>query len=527
VSRAEVDNDYELLKRLAAGGMGEVFVARKTGTGDFEKHVALKLLLPHLTSSAESVKRFYDEARLAARMRHPNIVEIFDVGEAEGRPFIAMQLIEGVSLAQHLANLTGQGLAAPLPIVRAIALGVCEALAYAHTLKDPFGTPLKLVHRDVTPSNILLSFTGAIQLTDFGIARIGDTGTRSGHLQGKAAYVAPEQIALDSRLDARADLYSAAVSLYELLTGRNPFRRTTQDETLTAILEGSPPALRAFRPDASAAMEAALRKAMSRQPRDRFDDAVSFRKAFIDGPVASAPEIADHVRAVSGRTAMRPVDEPSFQTKSQVLRVTHNALGRFPSSPRLAQPPRPTRTLWLMAVATVLATLAGSGLTLGLWRRATPPSAPTQKGVTQPTETVPESSAPVLHPPESFQEPPGVTGTPSRTVPEPASLVRRLPELNLQPPTRARDEVKPKAKPAASRPQPAPLRIGYLAADAVPWADVLVDGVAVDRTPFSRYPLKAGRHEVTFRAPDGRSEVRTVTVVEGEVSSIRVDFKRP
>lgn len=366
---------FELLRRLAAGGMGEVFIARKTGTGNFEKRLALKLLLPHLADSPEAVQRFHAEARLAARMNHPNIVEIFDVGEAEGRPFIAMQLVEGVSLDTYLRLAREDGLMTPLPIVRAIALGVCEALAYAHDLKDGKGQPLRLVHRDVTPSNVMVSYTGSVQLTDFGIARVGEIATSFGRVQGKAAYVAPEQLTLDAPLDARADIYTAALTIYELLTLHNPFRRRNQTDTFKAVLEGVIPPISQFRTDVSAEMEAALRCAFSPKPADRFRDATTFRKALIDGQVASGPDIAEHLRL---RVPPLQTEEPTSPqgTKSQVLRVTQsltvvdsqqNITTASMRAPDPAPQPMAAPGRWPIAAA-ILALVAIGGFGLGQLR---------------------------------------------------------------------------------------------------------------------------------------------------------------
>ncbi|MBE2250136.1 MAG: serine/threonine protein kinase [Myxococcus sp.] len=494
-------NGFELLRRLAAGGMGEVFIARKTGAADFEKHVALKLLLPHLTAMPESVRRFHAEARLAARMHHPNIVEIFDVGEAEGRPFIAMQLVEGVSLAQYLRSAREQGLTTPLPIVRAIALAVCEALAYAHGLKDAKGQPMKLVHRDVTPSNVLLSYTGGVQLTDFGIARVGEAGTRVGAVQGKAAYVAPEQLTHEAPVDARADLYSTAVSLYELMTGQNPFRRDTQDETFAAVQRGNPPPVRQARPDASPQMEAALARALAGRPDDRFPDATTFRKAFLDGPVASAPDLADHLTLVLApfRGALggdEASDGPG--TRSQVLRVTRNVSA---DETPVEQPRR-----WPVAVAVLLGVVTVAGVVAGVMRREPAPLAAPVTVVEPPPPTTPAPD-PVAEPPPAGEEPPAVA-----------------PESGPMPAEKLRRPVSVTSKPKGARPTATALRIGYLAADAVPWADVLVDGARVDRTPFSRYPLPVGRHQVTFVAPDGRKQQKSIAISEGATTSVRVEF---
>lgn len=538
----ETSSGYELVRRVASGGMGEVFVAKKTGTGDFEKHVALKLLLPHLTASEDAVRRFYDEARLAARMRHPNIVEIFDVGEAEGRPFLAMQLVEGVSLSQHLRHLAEQKLTVPLPIVRAIALGVCEALAYAHALTDAKGLPLKLVHRDVTPSNILLSFTGAVQLTDFGIARVGEAGTRSGALQGKAAYIAPEQLTHEAELDARADLYSAAVTLYELLTGSNPFRKDTHEDTFKAVLAGQVPPV--LRPDVPPGMRAALERAMSRRPGQRFPDAVSFRKALLDGPVASGPELAEHVRLVAAPFAQRAHVEEASQhtgTRSQVLRVTHSVSADPPPLPEVTERTRSLqRPLAVTAVALVLVSLVAVGVG---WRsRETARSgfagarsastadagaalaieagrSPADERPVDSRDAGTSATLVALAPPTA--ESPEPTGEFDPPEPEPTPTPVGL---DLRAPSPPRRPTRPRPVKVVPPAPPATVRIGYLAADAVPWADVLVDGAPVDRTPFSKYPLSVGRHAITFRAPDGRTEVRTVAISEGATSSVRVEF---
>jgi serine/threonine protein kinase len=234
-----VQRRYQLIRRLAAGGMGEVFVGRLGGAGDFEKMVAVKLLQPHLVDSPDLVARFYAEARLSARMQHPNIVEVFDVGEADGRPFLAMQFVDGVSLSTALRRLHHLGKRMPLPLVRLIAVSLCEALSYAHSLTDARGARLQVVHRDVTPSNIMISKTGAVLLTDFGIARVqGGALTEPGVVRGKVAYLAPEQVLHNAPVDGRADQYSAALTLFELLCGSNPLRAGSSDATLSMVIRG-------------------------------------------------------------------------------------------------------------------------------------------------------------------------------------------------------------------------------------------------------------------------------------------------
>ncbi len=527
---------YELVRRLAAGGMGEIFVARKKGAGRFEKDVALKLLLPHLTASEDSVRRFYDEASLAARMRHPNIVEIFDVGEAEGRPFIAMQLVDGVSLDRYLFAMQARNEQVPLPIARAIGLAICEALAYAHGLTDARGRPLKLVHRDVTPSNVLLSFTGAVQLTDFGIARVGDDKTSSG-LRGKAAYVAPEQLTHEAPVDARVDLYAAALTLYELIAGKNPFRRSSKEATLTAVMNEPPAELASVRSGVSAQMSAAVMKALSRRPSARFEDATSFRKAFVDGPVASGPEIAEHLNKVTGGPTTHVPGDEGPSTRSQVIRVTKIVSGDVgvrsepngASSAEVVSAPHPdplgrtdrqtiplVRWPVMLGVVVLLVVVLG---TVALVQSRTTPELVT---VTVSPSVVPES--PVNEPlkPVNVSEP-----EPTREVDKPTA-----PHIEPRPPEPKEPSPGKSNRPKVAKSEPKPVEpsepsIGYLAADAEPWAEVLVDGARVDRTPFSKYPLPAGKHELVFRGPDGREEKRQVILSQGRTTSVRVTFASP
>ncbi|MEW6430773.1 MAG: protein kinase [Myxococcota bacterium] len=514
-----MQNGYELIRRLAQGGMGEVFVARRTGAGQFEKKVALKLLLPHLVASPEFLQRFYAEARLAARMHHPNIVEIFDVGEADGRPFIAMQLVEGISLQRLNRVLRERGERLALPLVRLLATGICEALHYAHSLTDGRGRPLKLVHRDVTPSNILVSSAGQVLLTDFGIARVQDAEghTRPGEVRGKAAYLAPEQLLHDARIDARTDLYSAALTLYELLTGENPYRRPSMPATLEAVLLGARKPLREVRPDVSEQLAAAVERALARRPEDRFPDARALREAIVDGPVATAPELAAEVRRLCGdalvsATREEPNEGPG--TRSVVVTVTPTVLELPAAQVKAPRAAPPTRRWALRLAVLTLVSLAGGA---GAWWLSADAAGRTPPVTANPaaTMTPPAAPAPVEVP--RVEPAPAGTDVAVETAPGAAEDDRAKP-----PPVVAKAALRPRA-PKGPKP-PAALRVGYVSADAVPWAEVLLDGRLLDRTPFARYPLPVGRHVLVFRGPDGREQQRTVTVTEGGTSTVRVEF---
>ncbi len=223
---------YLLLERIAAGGMAELFKAKAGGEQGFEKIVALKRLLPHLAEQEEIVSMFIKEARLAAMLSHSNIVQIYDFGQAENDYYIAMEYVHGKDLKAVIQRLQERGQNMPMDYTVRILAGVAAGLEYAHTLADYSGAPLNLVHRDISPRNILISFTGEVKITDFGIAKVraDDSTTRVGVLKGKVAYMSPEQAA-GKDIDRRSDIFSAGVLFYEMLTGQRMF----QGETMTVL----------------------------------------------------------------------------------------------------------------------------------------------------------------------------------------------------------------------------------------------------------------------------------------------------
>lgn len=485
--------------------MGEVFVARLTGVGNFEKRVALKFLLPHLADSAELVRRFHEEARLAARMHHPNIVEIFDVGEADGRPFIAMQLVDGVTLGRLLRDVAKQGVELPLPIVRLLGTGLCEALGYAHGLADGQGRPLQVVHRDVTPGNILVSRNGAVLLTDFGIARIHDGSmTEPGVVRGKAAYVAPEQVTRSSRVDARADVYSAALTLYEALTGVHPFKRDHFSESLKAVVEGKIEPIESLRQDVTPGLANALRKALSRKPEERFVSAKAFREALADGPVATGPELAEFVLTHCGEALEHLEGEELAEGTRSVITVTPTQL-ELPAQ-QLAPPP-PARSSKRMVFIAVAALLLISGLSWGVYA-----SQQQQQQQQQPL-TIPSVVDPQPKPVEVAQPKLDSDLPLEDPKPEPPS-VKPVPTVVTKRPIPVKQQPPPTAA----------VKVGYLSADASPWAEVMLGGKLLDRTPFAKFPLPAGKHTLLFKGPGGETRKRTVTVNEGAVTAVRVEF---
>ncbi|MFE8596957.1 serine/threonine protein kinase [Archangium violaceum] len=264
---------YQLLKKLATGGMAEVWLARQKGIEGFAKNVVVKRILPHLAEDQEFVGMFGNEARIAARFNHPNIAQVYEFGEANGTYFIAMEFIHGEDLGRVMRKAYNAGGWIARPLAIRIVASACEGLYYAHTRTDDNGKPLKVVHRDISPQNILISFDGSVKLVDFGIAKAADqaTATKSGAIKGKFAYMAPEQAA-GKPLDHRADIFAIGLVLYELLTGTRPLKRESELGTLQAAMECNilPPSQVA---DVPPELDEVVMRALAKAADDRYRDA--------------------------------------------------------------------------------------------------------------------------------------------------------------------------------------------------------------------------------------------------------------
>jgi len=265
---------YELVELLARGGMGELWRARLPGAAGWEKDVAVKTILPHLVDDEAFVRRFVDEARIAVTLSHGNIVPVFDMGEEDGRYYIAMEYVRGADLRRLLRTRRGNDEGVPDAFALYIAAEIARGLDYAHSREDDAGEPLHIVHRDVSPSNILISREGDVKLADFGIAsaRSRQSQTMTGELKGKLAYMSPEQ-ASGQPVDARTDLYSLGAVLFEMLAGRRAYDAGSDMELLARVQSGDRPMLASLRPDLDADIVAVVERAMAMDPDERYETA--------------------------------------------------------------------------------------------------------------------------------------------------------------------------------------------------------------------------------------------------------------
>jgi serine/threonine protein kinase len=268
---------YELGERLGLGGMAEVFVAYRAGPHGFAKKVAVKRILPELAQDPRFVAMFCDEARISAPLSHPNIVQVIDFGESQGELFMAMEYVEGVSLARLLRYVSARRERFPLAVALFIAHEVLAALTFAHEACDENDNPLSIVHRDVSPGNVLIGRAGEVKLADFGIVRSAyvDRRTYPGELKGKVGYMSPEQV-MGVEVDPRSDLFTVGIILAEMLTARPLFSGQNEFDILTKIYEADIATLERYGSDLPKPVLEMLRRALSRTPADRFDNARSF-----------------------------------------------------------------------------------------------------------------------------------------------------------------------------------------------------------------------------------------------------------
>ncbi|MGF1469788.1 MAG: protein kinase [Sandaracinaceae bacterium] len=273
---------YRIERRLAEGGMAEVFVAQRLGPHGFSKRVALKRILPQHARDPEFVGLFIDEARLAARLAHPNIVQVFDFGEQAGSLFMAMELVEGTTVGRLLRAAASQRRTVPLGPALHVAHEACTALAYAHLLRDEAGAPLRLVHRDVSPANLLLTADGHVKLTDFGIARCRTTVERTddGHIRGKLGYMSPEQV-VGAEVDAKSDIFTLTVVLAELLVAEPLFGTGADLDVLLMIRNADRSVLRRAGAHIPEDVTRLLEWGLSREPAER-PSAKALAQAFRD-----------------------------------------------------------------------------------------------------------------------------------------------------------------------------------------------------------------------------------------------------
>lgn len=304
--------NYTLFRRLARGGMAEVFLARQVGLEGFDRRVAVKRILPHLVDSREFTEMFLREAKLAARLSHPNIVHIYDFGKVGTDYFIAMEFVDGVTAGELIAHCAKEAM--PAVLIARIGADAAGALHYAHELRGENGKPLRLVHRDVSPANVMVSSDGIIKVVDFGIAKaaeLHDDKTNPGTVKGKYAYMSPEQT-IAARLDGRSDVFSLSIVLWELVAGRPIVERGDRVAAMRAIRDGRLPKLEQVAPETPRQLIEAINWGLARRREDRPDAAQLAQE--LESFIKASPELGTSMHLASWV-------RPRFQSTVEVADV--------------------------------------------------------------------------------------------------------------------------------------------------------------------------------------------------------------
>jgi len=342
---ATVLGRYTILKHLASGGMADVLLGRTEGIEGFERHVVLKRIKPELATDRHFVDMFLDEARLAATLHHQNVVQVHDIGEDHGEYFFAMEYLHGEDLRKMLGMVAKQKQSIPLAHVLAIVSAAAAGLHYAHERRASDKKKLEIVHRDVTPSNILVGYDGSVKLVDFGIAKAttSSSDTRAGTLKGKTSYMSPEQCKGEPTIDRRSDIYSLGVVLYELATTTRLFKGESEYLVMDAIVNGKVPLPRVRRPDLPNELCSIIMRALATDRARRFQTAEEMRQALDQfaeeaNLTTSTSGIASYMKKLFGERS-----EPWLET-GDVERVSSTSWSDLRSSNEFATHDQPTRS---------------------------------------------------------------------------------------------------------------------------------------------------------------------------------------
>jgi eukaryotic-like serine/threonine-protein kinase len=360
-----VGKEYRISRRIGVGGMAEVFLAMQRGFGGFEKLVVVKRIFEHLSEDDQFVSMFLEEARLAASLRHPNIVQIFDIDRDHAGYFIVMEYLPGEALADLYDELRSRGEVMPVPIACRVSAAVAAGLHCAHTSTDALGRPQLIVHRDVTPSNIIVCYDGGTRLVDFGVAkaRWRNARTQTGFIKGKMSYLAPEQVD-EAPVDARTDVFQLGIVLHELITGQRLFRGESDMERMSAVIGQTIPRPSLRNPAVPPALDDIVLRALERDPDRRTPSADALRRELEEflrsiGEPVSDYDVAEWMQRVfAGRCEARVQLERScvkevLENTGERIEIGESAVHSVPMS----EAPSPAAALSSSATPTMATVL--------------------------------------------------------------------------------------------------------------------------------------------------------------------------
>jgi serine/threonine protein kinase len=540
---------YQILKRLSVGGMAEIFLARSMGPPGFQKVVVLKRILPQLANRAQIVEMFLDEARIAATLQHQNIVQTYAIDTADGGYFLAMEYLHGEDLRSILVQALKQGRRIPFHQVIHILISLTDGLDYAHRKLDFDGAPLQIVHRDVTPSNVIVTYDGNVKLLDFGIARAANrsNSTQSGTLKGKIAYMSPEQCR-GLPLDRRSDIYSVGVLLWELSLGRRLYRGLSEFDTMKAIVDQKVIAPREYDPNYNEKLQRIVLKAVEKDPERRYQWAKEMQQdlealARERGLYLSSSTLKSYMEELFGEKieAWREA-QAQGKTLDQHLEMVigyegelEEGLGEERGSPSLV----PTRHLTPLKKRKFLLPSLGAAacalfLGVGFLRRPAPPviearATPAPALVPSSNPTISMSALP--HKEVATVESAGVQDQLTKPERDPKPVKQERSDSRHQHHPHHHHE---SASPRVVAKPPGRTEViqdsiaqgvvgkGKLVIASSPWCNVTVDGVDSGQTPIS-LTLKAGPHKVLLTNPEFKIR-REATIVLQSDQIVRKKF---
>jgi serine/threonine protein kinase len=557
---------YVLTERIGAGGMAEIFRATAFGVEGFTKEVCIKRILPTLSSDETFIKMFIDEAKIAVTLHHANVVQVFDLGRIGEHYFIAMELIHGRDLLQIINACRSEKKRIPVPIALAILAEVCKGLDYAHRVKVE-GRPLGLIHRDVSPSNILVSWEGEVKVGDFGIAKaasIKDEKTATGTMKGKYGYMSPEQVR-GEHIDQRSDIFACGILMYESLVGNRLFKGETDLETLERVRAAKiDPIPSAVNKKVSPEVERIVLKALALNPADRYQTAGELHDVLADclfamGKRVDSKGLADFMHHLfaeeirqeeeSERNRAHPVPPPGVPMEGTPL-LAPPTRPDLPPAVSVPPAPRTSPLVWVAWFAGILL-IAAAGVILAVLLTSRPsprpvdlpppppPVSPASRAGTLTLTSAPPGAAIELdNLPTGRTTPASLEGLDRSRV---HSVRLTLPDHEIWSKSVHFGDVetvavealllpvrKPPPPPPQPPPQPPKPAQATLNVNAVPvWAYVYVDGKKQDRpTPLYNLKLKPGTHTLRLENPKlGLTKTQTITLKKGQTLDLVVELK--
>jgi eukaryotic-like serine/threonine-protein kinase len=533
---------YSLVAKLAVGGMAEIFLARLQGAAGFEKLVCIKRILPHLAKDQQLVNMFLAEARIAAQISHPNVCQVFELGEIGGRYFIAMEYLEGVPLS----GFRRRDMYPHHPDPRMVAgFGVqaCEGLHHAHQLKRPDGSPLEVVHRDVSSSNLFATVDGVVKVLDFGIAKVQDASVRTstGSVKGTYAYMAPEQLR-GERLDRRTDVFAMGIVLWEQFARQHLFKRDTEFLTFQAITTDEIPDVRELAPHVPKEVAQVITRALSRDREQRFPTARALGEALSKAVAPLGPwqpsQIGEEVARAFGarledqRELIRVAREggvldlddplgPAIGHGTELVTTPISMLSNVgapvgvprPSGVVTTPPRRSPVSFTIVLLAAIAAVIAGYYVWLQMPTKDAPAATPEPPKVV----LLVDAAAPVV---VDAAEPVAVIVDAA----EPAQVLDAAEEKTA--PVDAAVTTKHDIKPPRPPPPPPPPKQsgppGTITIDSSPvYAVIFIDGKRYGETPLVGISLPPGKHSVRAVSASGTSQSLTINIESGKTAPTR------